>query len=68
MIMNMQTAKANIRNQSQQIKEISEGLSNLGINIWLAGGWGVAGLEGRALRAYEDIDWVIVSRNIYSRP
>lgn len=51
---------------AEQLLEIRSELNNLGIKIWIDGGWGVDALLGKETRPHKDMDF-IADKKFYSQ-
>lgn len=49
---------------SKDVVELYKTLNELGIEIWLDGGWGVDALLGEQTRSHDDLDLVIQEKDL----
>lgn len=49
---------------AEEVVELYNQLENLGVKIWIDGGWGVDALLGKQTRPHEDVDIVIQQKDL----
>lgn len=57
-------AKVEQQMTAEDVANFYRELENLGIEIWIDGGWGVAALLGEPIRTYSDLDIIVQGKDV----